>query len=137
LEARPLYRYAGLPNACTCFRVPALGGPHYAGCHDARPTISQESNLMNVHIKIPTSLRKFVGGNDTIRVASTNVREALDQLDSHHPGIKAKLCDGDGNLRRFINIYADQEDIRFLDNLDTLLGDGSELQIVPAIAGGQ
>ena len=92
---------------------------------------------MNVNIKIPTSLRRFAGGNDTVQVASASVREALDQLEASHPGIKAKLCDGDGNLRRFINIYANQEDIRFLDNLDTPLSEGAELQIVPAIAGGQ
>jgi sulfur-carrier protein len=91
---------------------------------------------MSVNIKIPTSLRKFAGGNDTIEVASANVRQALDQLEASHPGLKAKLCDGDGNLRRFINIYANQEDIRFLDNLDTPLDEGAELQIVPAIAGG-
>jgi len=92
---------------------------------------------MRVTIKLPTSLRKFVGGNDTIQVDSTSVREALNELEGHHPGLKAKVCDGDGNPRRFINIYANQEDIRFLDNLDTRLGDGAELQIVPATAGGR
>ncbi|MCB9729514.1 MAG: MoaD/ThiS family protein [Deltaproteobacteria bacterium] len=92
---------------------------------------------MAVTIKIPTSLRKFAGGNDAIAVDGANVRAALDQLEAAHPGIKAKICDGDGNLRRFINVYANQEDIRFLDNLDTPLSDGAELQIVPAIAGGR
>lgn len=91
---------------------------------------------MAVQIKIPASLRKFVGGNDVVAVEGANVREVLDQLDSGHPGIKAKLCDDSGNVRRFINIYANSEDIRFLDNLDTALGDGAEVQIVPAIAGG-
>ena len=89
-----------------------------------------------VHIKIPASLRKFCGGNETVSVEGDDVRQALDSLEAAHGGIKAKLCDADGNVRRFINIYADQEDIRFLDNLDTPLSDGSELQIVPAIAGG-
>jgi len=91
---------------------------------------------MPVNIKIPASLRKFVGGSDTIEVEGQNVREALDGLDAAHPGIKAKLCDDSGNVRRFINIYANSEDIRFLENLDTGLDDGAELQIVPAIAGG-
>lgn len=91
---------------------------------------------MAVQIKIPASLRKFVGGNDVVAVEGANVREALDQLDSSHPGIKAKLCDDSGNVRRFINIYANSEDIRFLDNLDTALSDDAEVQIVPAIAGG-
>jgi molybdopterin-synthase adenylyltransferase len=91
---------------------------------------------MSIAIKIPTSLRRFVGGQDQVDVAGVNVREALDGLEAAHPGIKAKICDAEGNLRRFINVYADQEDIRFLDNLETALGDGAELQIVPAIAGG-
>ncbi len=92
---------------------------------------------MSVKIKIPSSLRKFVGGHDTVEVDGSNVRDALDSLEDAHPGIKAKICDDGGNLRRFINVYADQEDIRFLDNLDTPLSEGGELQIVPAIAGGR
>ncbi|MFO0744076.1 MAG: MoaD/ThiS family protein [Myxococcota bacterium] len=91
---------------------------------------------MAVHIKIPASLRKFVQNSDSVDVDGVNVREALDALESKHPGIKAKLCDGEGNVRRFINIYANSEDIRFLENLDTRLVEGAELQIVPAIAGG-
>ena len=91
---------------------------------------------MSIAIKIPTSLRRFVGGHDQVNVNGENVRQALDGLEVAHPGIKAKICDADGNLRRFINVYADQEDIRFLNNLDTTLGEGAELQIVPAIAGG-
>ena len=91
---------------------------------------------MAVQIKIPTALRKFAEGNESVSVSSSDVRGALDALEAAHPGIKAKICDADGNLRRFINVYANQEDIRFLDNLDTALTDGAELQIVPAIAGG-
>ena len=91
---------------------------------------------MAIQIKIPASLRKFAANNDTVTVEGTNVRGALDQLEAQHPGIKAKLCDDQGNVRRFINIYANSEDIRFLDNLETTLSDGAELQIVPAIAGG-
>ena len=91
---------------------------------------------MSVAIKIPTALRRFAGGHDLVQVQGHNVREALDGLEEAHPGIKAKICDAEGNLRRFINVYADQEDIRFLENLETLLGEGAELQIVPAIAGG-
>ena len=91
---------------------------------------------MSVVIKIPTALRKFAEGKESVSVSSPDVRGALDALEAAHPGIKAKICDADGNLRRFINVYANQEDIRFLDNLDTALNDGAELQIVPAIAGG-
>ena len=91
---------------------------------------------MAINIKIPASLRKFAANNDTVVVEGPNVRSALDQLEAQHPGIKAKLCDDQGNVRRFINIYANSEDIRFLENLETKLADGAELQIVPAIAGG-
>ena len=92
---------------------------------------------MAVHIKIPASLRKFVANQDTVEVDGTDVRQALDALESKHPGIKSKLCDDAGNVRRFINIYANSEDIRFLDNLDTPLGAEAEMQIIPAIAGGR
>ena len=91
---------------------------------------------MSVQIKIPASLRKFVANQDTVAVEAVNVREALDALEAAHPGIKSKLCDDSGNVRRFINIYANAEDIRFLDNLDARLADHAELQVVPAIAGG-
>ena len=91
---------------------------------------------MTVNIKVPAALRKFVQNNDTVEVEAANVREALDALEAKHPGVKAKLCDDQGNVRRFINIYANSEDIRFLDNLDTPLTAGAELQVVPAIAGG-
>ena len=116
--------------------------PECTACVRGAPSTSSLTNTsfqefnMSVAIKIPTSLRRFVGGQDQVDVAGQNVREALDGLEAAHPGIKAKICDVEGNLRRFINVYADQEDIRFLDNLETPLGDGAELQIVPAIAGG-
>ncbi|MCC6621020.1 MAG: MoaD/ThiS family protein [Deltaproteobacteria bacterium] len=89
-----------------------------------------------VNIKIPASLRKFVQNQDTVEVEATTVGQALDALESKHPGVKAKLCDDQGNVRRFINLYANGEDVRFLDNLETPLAAGAELQIVPAIAGG-
>ena len=91
---------------------------------------------MAIQIKIPASLRKFVANQETVAVDGGDVRQALDALEAKHPGIKSKLCDDSGNVRRFINIYANSEDIRFLDNLDTRLAEGAELQIVPAIAGG-
>jgi len=111
---------------------------HCVACEPAASSQSSDSkeSAMSIAIKIPTSLRRFVGGHDQVNVNGENVRQALDGLEVAHPGIKAKICDADGNLRRFINVYADQEDIRFLNNLDTTLGEGAELQIVPAIAGG-
>ncbi len=89
-----------------------------------------------VDIKIPASLRKFCEGKDTVVVEANDVRAAFGALEAAHPGITAKICDDKGNVRRFVNVYADQEDIRFLDNMDTALNEGSELQIIPAIAGG-
>lgn len=91
---------------------------------------------MAVSIRIPTPLRRFTDDNDLVQVEAKNVRDAVEALESAHPGIKARLCDDNGALRRFVNVYYGDEDIRFLDNLDTALDDGSELSIVPAIAGG-
>jgi molybdopterin synthase sulfur carrier subunit len=122
--------------------VPLRPNPMCSACGDAHAPMPASTTLidqefpMSVAIKIPTSLRRFVGGVDQVDVSGQNVREALDGLEEAHPGIKSKICDADGNLRRFINVYANQEDIRFLDNLETHLAEGAELQIVPAIAGG-
>lgn len=123
-------RDVALPEGCeVCTRAP--GGASPVPARQARERMS-----MAVQIKIPASLRKFVANQDSVAVEARDVREALDALEAQHPGIKSKLCDDSGNVRRFINLYANGEDIRFLDNLDTALGDGAELQIVPAIAGG-
>jgi molybdopterin synthase sulfur carrier subunit len=92
---------------------------------------------MSVRVLIPASLRKFCDGLDVVDVEATDVREALAALESQHPGVTSKLCDDKGNVRRFINIYANQEDIRFQQQLDTPLVEGNELQIIPAIAGGR
>jgi molybdopterin synthase sulfur carrier subunit len=122
--------------------VPLLPNPRCPACGGAPEHVSPNTHrqdqefTMSVAIKIPTSLRRFVGGQNQVDVSGQNVREALDGLEEAHPGIKSKICDAEGNLRRFINVYADQEDIRFLDNLETHLAEGAELQIVPAIAGG-
>ena len=91
---------------------------------------------MGVQIKIPTPLRKLTGGADMVEVDATTAGGALDALEAKHPGIKTKICDDSGNVRRFINVYANQEDIRFQSKLDTALNDGDELAIIPAIAGG-
>ena len=92
---------------------------------------------MAVQVKIPTPLRKLTGGADIVEVAASTVGEAIDALESNHPGIKSKICDDSGNVRRFINVYANQEDIRFQEKLNTSLSDGDEIAIIPAIAGGR
>ena len=91
---------------------------------------------MTVTVKIPTPLRKFTDGQDVVAVEATNIREVLDALETAHAGIKSKLCDAEGNVRRFINVYANEDDIRFAQKLDTPVADGDEISIIPAIAGG-
>ena len=87
-------------------------------------------------IRIPTPLRNLTGNEAEVTVEAANVGEALDQLETAHNGIKTRICDEQGNVRRFVNVFVNDEDIRFLDNLDTPLKDGDSLSIVPAIAGG-
>ncbi len=91
---------------------------------------------MAVKVLIPTPLQKFTKDQATIECDGGNIVELLDSLESSCPGIKARLCDDTGELRRFINFYVNSEDIRFLDGKDTALGDGDEVSIVPAVAGG-
>jgi adenylyltransferase/sulfurtransferase len=101
---------------------------------------SQTENIgelpMAITVRIPTPLRKYTDNKENVLVQGATVRAVIDELDKAHPGIKDRLCDEKGALRRFVNIYYRDEDIRFLDNIDTKLDDGSELTVVPAIAGG-
>lgn len=90
---------------------------------------------MTITVRIPTPLRTLTGGKDEVPAAGANVRAIIDDLEKSHPGLKDRLCDDKG-VRRFVNIYANEEDIRFLENLDTPVKDGDTLSIVPAIAGG-
>ena len=92
---------------------------------------------MSVQIKIPTPLRKFTSGQASVSVEGANVGEALKALDAAHPGLWDKVVDGKGKVRRFINVYAGDDDIRFLEGLETPVSSGDELSIIPAIAGGR
>ena len=87
-------------------------------------------------IRIPTPLRNLTGNEAEVTVNAPTVGEAIEQLEQAHSGIKARICDEQGNVRRFVNVFVNDEDIRFLDNLNTPLKDGDSLSIVPAIAGG-
>ena len=91
---------------------------------------------MAVKVRIPTPLRKLTGNEDEVTVDGTSVGEAIENLEKNYPGIKERICEADGNLRRFVNVYLNDEDIRFMKNLETELSDGDELSIIPAIAGG-
>jgi molybdopterin converting factor small subunit len=90
---------------------------------------------MSVTVRIPTPLRSLTAGADQVAVQSDTVRAAIEELEQNHPGLRERLLDDKG-VRRFINIYVGEEDIRFLDGLDTKLESGQEVSIVPAIAGG-
>jgi sulfur-carrier protein len=91
---------------------------------------------MSLKLTIPTALRKLTGDADVVEVESGTVREIIAGLEETYSGFRSRVCEDDGHLRRFINIYVDGEDIRFLDNLATRVPDGAELSIVLAIAGG-
>jgi molybdopterin synthase sulfur carrier subunit len=86
-------------------------------------------------VNIPTPLRRFTNGQEIVTASGGTVDEIFNQLESQFPGIRARLCD-EGGLRRFINVYVDGEDIRFLNRLETPVGETAEVSIVPAIAGG-
>jgi sulfur-carrier protein len=90
---------------------------------------------MPVKVHIPTAMRQHADGQATVDVAAANVKEALDSLGAKYPAITGKLFDN-GQVRRFVNIYLNDEDIRYLDNLQTAVKEGDELSIIPAVAGG-
>lgn len=91
---------------------------------------------MSVKVRIPTPLRKLTSNNSEVVVEGKNVGELIENMEKSFPGIKARLCEEDGKIRRFINIYKNEEDIRFLQGKETSVSDKDEISIVPAIAGG-
>lgn len=92
---------------------------------------------MAVKVRIPTPLRKITGGSDEVTAEGSTVSEVIDDLEKNYPGLKERICEEDGSLRRFVNLYLNDEDIRFMDNLSTGLKENDELSIIPAIAGGR
>lgn len=91
---------------------------------------------MSIQVRVPTPLRKFTNGAESVAAEGATVGALVDDLDRKHPGIKEKICDEEGRVRRFVNIYVNGDDIRFLSNLDSPVKDQDEVSIVPAIAGG-
>ncbi len=91
---------------------------------------------MSVKVRIPSPLRNYTNGVDVVEADGANVGEALNNLKTKAIGIETRLFKGPAQLNRFVNVYVNDEDIRFLNNLETPLKDGDEISIVPAIAGG-
>ena len=90
---------------------------------------------MGVKVRIPTPLQKLSNGKSEVECSAKDITGLIDALEREYPGMKERLCDEKG-VRRFVNIYANEEDIRFLQNQNTTLKDGDEISIIPAIAGG-
>lgn len=91
---------------------------------------------MAVTVRIPSPLRKLSAGAALVTVEAGDVRGAIEQLEAAHPGFAERLLDGDGRLRRFVNVFVRDEDVRFQQGLDTPVADGDVISIVPAVAGG-
>jgi sulfur-carrier protein len=92
---------------------------------------------MGIRVRVPTPLRRFTGGKDEITAQGASVRAVIDDLEQHHPGLRERLLDDSGELRRFVNVYLNGDDIRFLEQLNSKVKDGDDISIVPAIAGGR
>lgn len=91
---------------------------------------------MGVKIRIPTPLRRLTNGQAVVEESGNSLRDLINNLDTSFPGIRERICDESGLIRQFVNIFVNEEDIRFLDHLNTAVKDGDEVSIVPAIAGG-
>ncbi len=91
---------------------------------------------MSVNVRVPTILRTYTGGESEVDTEGSSLREVLDSLDASYPGIKGRIVDEQGALRRFVNVYVGNDDVRFLDGLDTSISDGTQISVIPAVAGG-
>lgn len=91
---------------------------------------------MSITVRIPTPLRKLTDGRSEVAVEATDVRSAVTALEASYPGFGERLLDDEGKLRRFVNVFVRDEDVRFQQGLDTAVSDGDVVSIVPAVAGG-
>jgi molybdopterin synthase sulfur carrier subunit len=91
---------------------------------------------MAVTVRIPTTLRPLSGGAKQVELESGSLSDVIAALDATHPGFRDRLLDDDGGLRKFVNVFVDDDDVRYLDGLDTKVGDGITVSIIPAVAGG-
>ncbi len=92
---------------------------------------------MPITVRVPAPLQKLTKNQEEVKASAANIKELIEDLEKNFPGIKDRICDEKGEIRRFINIYVNGEDVRFLQQDKTLLKDGDEVSIIPAIAGGQ
>jgi molybdopterin converting factor small subunit len=91
---------------------------------------------MSVSVRIPTILRTYTGGESEVTAEGGKLSEVLDDLDAKYTGIRGRILDDTGELRRFVNVYVGNDDVRFLENLDTATPDGTQISVIPAVAGG-
>jgi sulfur-carrier protein len=91
---------------------------------------------VSVSVRVPTILRTYTDGESEVSASGANLAEVLDDLEANYSGIKARVLDDEGNLRRFVNVYVGNDDVRFLDNLETPTPDGTQISVIPAVAGG-
>jgi molybdopterin synthase sulfur carrier subunit len=91
---------------------------------------------VTVRVRIPTQLRTLTDGSDEVTADGSTVAEVIEHLEAHHPGMRERLVDDSGALRRFVNVYLEDEDVRFLDGIGTAVPEGARLSIIPAVAGG-
>ena len=91
---------------------------------------------MSVTVRIPTTLRPLSGGNTQVTVEPGTLQQVISGLDAAHPGFADRLLDDDGSLRKFVNVFVDDDDVRYLDGLGTAVDDGITVSIIPAVAGG-
>ncbi len=91
---------------------------------------------MSIRVRIPTILRTYTGGESEVSAEGGTLTEVFDHLDSAYPGIKGRILDDQGAIRRFVNVYVGNDDVRFLDALDTQVSDGAQVSVIPAVAGG-
>jgi sulfur-carrier protein len=91
---------------------------------------------MSVTVRIPTILRTYTGGESEVSADGANLTEVLDDLEAKYAGIRARILDDAGDIRRFVNVYVGNDDVRFLDGLASATPDGAQLSIIPAVAGG-
>lgn len=91
---------------------------------------------MSIKVRIPTPLLKLTHQKREVQADGSNIKELIENLEKNYPGIKERICDDTGKVRRFINIYINEEDVRFLDGEETKLKDGDDVSIIPAISGG-